>query len=185
MPRITKFTATIAMMTALALPAFAQDQATETASDSAATEQGDSQTRATPERSQSRAHWAGKRGYGKGHGQRFGMQKRMGHPGMGMMRMMLLSGFDANDDGRVTRDELTSGLAALADKHDADGDGSLSLDEFADLYAEITRPLTVRAFQWIDTDGDGQISAEEREKAAAMFARRLPKEAPEAEADDN
>lgn len=176
MPHIKKFTTTLAVMAALTMPAFAQDQAAQ-ASDTEAAEQTVRQTRATPER---RAHWAGKRG----HGKRFGMQKRMGHPGMGMMRMMLLSGFDEDKDGVVTRDELTAGLAALAEKHDADGDGSLSLDEFADLYAEITRPLTVRAFQWIDTDGDGQISAEEREKAAAMFARRLPKEAPEAEADN-
>ena len=44
---------------------------------------------------------------------------------------------------------------------DADTDGNLSLEEFQALWAEITKPLAVRAFQFLDPDGDAAIAKAE------------------------
>ena len=44
---------------------------------------------------------------------------------------------------------------------DADKNGSLSLQEFQALWAEITKPLAVRTFQFLDPNGDAAISKEE------------------------
>lgn len=106
--------------------------------------------------------------------------ERRGGPGHrgGPMKAEFLAAFDANGDGVVTQAELTQGIEAMKVQYDANGDGSLSLEEFSGLYAELTRPMTVRAFQRVDRDGDGQISAEEQAAAIAAFASRLPVEAP-------
>lgn len=172
--------------TALAFPAFAQDGAADaapetqaTTTDAATAESGNRDRRAWTR------GWRGKHAdHARRGGDRRGTDKgRFGH-GAGPMPMlrMLSAGFDADGDGVVTRDEMKAGLAALVEKHDADGDGSLNLDEFAALHAELTRPLTVRAFQFIDADGDGVISPEERARAEDMLTRRLPT-APKAEAE--
>lgn len=124
--------------------------------------------------------------WGRKHGERHWGQRgeRMrGHGPMGMAGAMLTANFDENGDGVVTRAELDDGLDSLVGTHDTDGDGALSLDEFAELYAEVTRPLTVRAFQWIDSDGDGSLSAEEQAKARTILGKRLPTQAPDKAAD--
>lgn len=129
--------------------------------------------------------WSRKHGEREAWGQRGQRGERMrGHHGFsrskGMMGMMGMMGaaFDTDGDGVVTRAEMKDGLAALVTKHDADGNGTLSLDEFEGLYAEVMRPMTVRAFQWIDADGDGQLSEAEQARAQDMLSKRLPGEAP-------
>lgn len=102
-------------------------------------------------------------------------------PGMAMMsgmRMMhamggMLPGLkaDANGDGEVTPQELRDRLAALLSEHDADGDGALSLDEFAALHAALIRETMVDRFQFLDDDGDGAVSAAEIAKPARMLER--------------
>ena len=57
--------------------------------------------------------------------------------------------------------------------HDADGDGNLSLEEFAELWHETTRPLTVRAFQMLDTDGDAVVTRAEYESPACRHRRAV------------
>ena len=39
--------------------------------------------------------------------------------------------------------------------------GSLSLQEFQALWAEITKPIAVRAFQFLDPDGDAAVAKAE------------------------
>ena len=98
---------------------------------------------------------------------------RMG--GMGMQRLMaspVYQSFDADADGTVTPAELDAGLAALHATHDADGNGTLSAEEFAELFAAFTRNMADRPFATLDADGDGQISAAEMAFPAQMMARR-------------
>ncbi|XP_074560921.1 putative calcium-binding protein CML35 [Curcuma longa] len=94
--------------------------------------------------------------------------------------------FDRDGDGKITRLEVESVLRRLAPAHDPptaeevasmvaevdrDGDGCISLDEFAAVEAALVagsgaagddeQELMREAFAVFDADGDGKISAEE------------------------
>ena len=55
-------------------------------------------------------------------------------------------------------------------------DGNLSLEEFAGLWHEATRPLTVRAFQMLDTDGDAVVTRAEYDRPLAGIVERLDRD---------
>jgi len=102
------------------------------------------------------------------------MMQRGGHGPMGMGGMAdnpVYKSFDADEDGTVTAAELEAGIAALHTEHDADGNGALSSDEFAALFAEVTRSMAERPFTMLDVNDDGEISAEEMAFPAQMMAR--------------
>ena len=102
------------------------------------------------------------------------MMQRGGHGPMGMGGMAdnpVYQSFDADEDGTVTAAELEAGIAALHTEHDADGNGALSSDEFAALFAEVTRGMAERPFTMLDADEDGEISAQEMAFPAQMMAR--------------
>ncbi|WP_371061435.1 EF-hand domain-containing protein [Rhodosalinus sp. 5P4] len=102
------------------------------------------------------------------------MMQRGGHGPMGMTGMAdnpVYQSFDSDEDGTVTAAELEAGIAALHTEHDADGNGALSSDEFAALFAEVTRGMAERPFTMLDADDDGEISAEEMAFPAQMMAR--------------
>lgn len=125
---------------------------------------------------------------GEHRGERRGPRGEHGMRGMGgfggPMRGEFIAAFDTDGDGKLSEAELTAGMAALVTKYDANNDGSLSLAEFEDLFAELTRPMTVRAFQRLDSDGDGQISAAEQARAMQMMGRHLPGTADQPDSDD-
>ncbi len=56
---------------------------------------------------------------------------------------------------------------------DADKNGSLSLQEFEALWAEITKPMAVRTFQFLDPNGDAQISKAELDEHVGRHGRPL------------
>src|SRR5690242_10318646 len=92
-----------------------------------------------------------------------------GHPPEpSMFSMPLLENLfeqaDANHDGKVTKAELDAYAADALKRFDKDGDGKLSLDEFQGLWLELTRPLEVRAFQFLDRNGEGKVTAEEMQR---------------------
>jgi len=106
------------------------------------------------------ASYSGMGGHGMGgHG--------MGGPGMGGhgrmhggMHDMLLS-FDANEDGKLSQEEIDQGRASQLKKFDKNGDGTLSLGEYEALWLDVMRERMVDRFQGHDADGDGKVTSEE------------------------
>lgn len=111
-------------------------------------------------------------------------QGQMQHDGMmgqhgGMMgdAMAMMSGgqsyamatFDTNKDGTLSPEEMTAGIQAELKTYDTDANGTLSLEEFAVMHAAHTRPMTVRAFQMHDADGDAQVTEAEMSAMAEMM----------------
>ena len=114
----------------------------------------------------------------RGHG---GMRDA-GHHGMmgGGMGMMMdghqsnaMAAFDTNKDGTLSPEEMTAGIQAELKTYDTDTNGKLSLEEFAVMHAAHTRPMTVRAFQMHDTDGDAQVTEAEMAAMAEMMQRHM------------
>ncbi|OHC46558.1 MAG: hypothetical protein A2092_05160 [Rhodobacteraceae bacterium GWE1_64_9] len=98
--------------------------------------------------------------------------RNMGPMGMGgMTDNPVYQSFDADGDGTVSASELEAGLAAQLNEHDADGNGALSSDEFASLFAQMTRGMAERPFAMLDADQNGEISADEMAFPAQMMAR--------------
>ena len=92
--------------------------------------------------------------------------------GMGMMggaQNYALATFDVNKDGTLSPEEMTAGIKAELKTYDTDANGTLSLEEFAVMHAAHTRPMTVRAFQMHDADGDAQVTEAEMSAMAAMM----------------
>jgi len=74
---------------------------------------------------------------------------------------MMFERFDADADGRVTRTEADAFVQEQLASFDADGSGTLSLDEFEGAWSAMMRERMVRGFQRFDRDGDGQLSQDE------------------------
>ena len=114
------------------------------------------------------ASYAGHRG---GHGIGF-LDKGQ----LAVSAMELFESVDADGDGKFTQAEIDKVRNDRHAAHDADGDGNLSLEEFAGLWHETTRPLTVRAFQMLDTDGDAVITRAEYDRPLAGIVGRLDRD---------
>ena len=91
-------------------------------------------------------------GWGRHHG-------GGGHHGASGER--LFETFDANQDGRLTQAEVDQARQAKLAEFDADGDGSLDLEEYQALWLDAMRERMVDQFQAHDDDGDGMVTAEE------------------------
>jgi Ca2+-binding EF-hand superfamily protein len=99
-------------------------------------------------------HMAGPGSFGGHH---------MGGPGAGRgggMRGMLTA-YDANEDGKLSQEEIDQGRANQLKKFDKDGDGALSLPEYEALWLDAMRDRMVDRFQDHDDNGDGKVTAEE------------------------
>ena len=103
-----------------------------------------------------------------GHGMTFLDQGQLAVSAMEMFEAV-----DTDGDGRLTQAEIDKLRNDLHAAHDADGDGNLSLEEFAGLWHETTRPLTVRAFQMLDADGDAVVTRAEYDRPLAGIVERL------------
>ena len=110
-----------------------------------------------------------------------GMEMMGGHGGMMGGGMGMLGGvqnyamatFDVDKNGTLTPAEMTAGIQAELKTYDTDANGTLSLDEFAVMHAAHTRPMTVRAFQMHDADGDAQVTEAEMAAMAAMMQQHM------------
>jgi hypothetical protein len=102
------------------------------------------------------------------------MRMMGGHMGMmGSIAHEMLKGVDSNDDGALSQDEINAAVNARLSKFDADKNGSLSLTEFEALWAEITRPMAVRSFQFLDPDGDAAVSKAELDDRFSHLVSRF------------
>ena len=103
----------------------------------------------------------------------------MSFPDEGPLAVSAMEMFDAADadgDGRLTQDEIDKLRNDLHAAHDVNGDGNLDLEEFEGLWHETTRPLTVRAFQMLDTDGDAVVTRAEYDRPLAGIVERLDRD---------
>ena len=113
-------------------------------------------------------------GYGGHHG--FHRNHGMGvlaKGQFGLMAMSIFDSIDADGDGKLTQAEIDKVRNERHTAHDAEGDGLLSLDEFAGLWNEATRPITVRVFQVLDTDGDAVVTRSEYDRPFANIVELL------------
>jgi Ca2+-binding EF-hand superfamily protein len=85
----------------------------------------------------------------------------MGHMAARHMINELFARYDTNKDGAITQDEIDQARTGTLSTYDTDKSGSLSLAEFQNLWLAQQHERMVRAFQFLDRDGDGQITKDE------------------------
>lgn len=107
------------------------------------------------------------------HGDMRGDAMMGGHGMMGGAQSYAMATFDTNKDGTLSPEEMTAGIQAELKTYDTDANGTLSLEEFAVMHAAHTRPMTVRAFQMHDADGDAQVTEAEMAAMAAMMQSHM------------
>ena len=115
------------------------------------------------------ASYAGHRG--GGHGMGF-LDKGQ----LAVSAMEMFDTVDADGDGKLTQAEIDKARNDRHAAHDADGDGSLSLEEFSGLWNETMRPITVRAFQILDADGDAVVTRAEYDRPFAAIVERFDRD---------
>ena len=106
-----------------------------------------------------------------GHGMHF-----LGKNQYSSLATEMIGTVDTDGDGMVSQAEINQALDTRVAAHDANGDSSLGLEEFASLWYESTHPLTVHTFQRLDTDGDGAITGEELDTLFANIVARLDRD---------
>ena len=116
-------------------------------------------------------------------GMMHGRDGMMGGSMMGGMNSYAMHMFDADKDGTLTPEEMTTGMQAEIKTFDTDASGSLSLAEFEAMHAAHTRTMMVRTFQMHDEDGDGQVTEAEMATMAAMMQMMMKPAAGSQDAD--
>lgn len=106
--------------------------------------------------------WADWRGHG---GMRMGM--------MGGFGMQMLHDVDTNADNALSQDDVNTAINTRFSEFDANTDGALSLDEFKALWAAITEPAAVRAFQFLDPNGDASVAKTELDNRFGTVVARF------------
>jgi Ca2+-binding EF-hand superfamily protein len=98
-------------------------------------------------------------GFGRGHGMHGGKQRAE----------RLFERFDVNEDGVITKAEIEEVRTQEFAAADTDGNGEIGLEEFKAAFVTRSNDRMVRAFQFMDRDGDGTVTQEE----ADLLANRM------------
>ena len=93
----------------------------------------------------------------EGRGGRGGRDAGLGGRGLAGM----FAEIDRDGDGSITQADVDAYLDARHAGADADGNGAVSLEEFQAFWVVQTRQPMTRAFQRLDADASGGITAEE------------------------
>jgi hypothetical protein len=98
-----------------------------------------------------------------------------GHHGGPFRIVMLdmLSTIDTNNDGALSQQEINAAVASRYATFDTNKDGQLSLEAFQALWTDLTRPIAVRAFQFLDSDGNAAIARDEVDKRFGTLVARF------------
>ena len=104
----------------------------------------------------------------------------MADPGFGhhggpfhLLALDMLGGVDTNTDRALSQEEIDAAINSRYATFDSNKDGQLSLDEFQALWTDLTRPVTVRAFQFLDADGDATVARAEVDKRFGSLVAQL------------
>lgn len=109
-------------------------------------------------------------------------EKRMAHAGAakhgkrqrgGMKRAF--ERYDVNKDGVITQEEVDTVIVDRFNSFSGD-DSAISLDDFRAAWIDQSRDRMVRAFQRIDRDGNGAVTAEEYDTASERMFSRLDRD---------
>ena len=73
----------------------------------------------------------------------------------------------------ITQSEIDAARAERRANYDSNGDSELNLQEFTGLWSEMTEPLKVRGFQFLDSDGNGKKSKAEFDQRLAGIVKRF------------
>jgi len=116
--------------------------------------------------------WAGLSWADAWHGRGMGPTS-WGPAGIGWM---MFDQLDADGDGRVSRAEMETYRAERLRSADRNGDGRLDPQEFETFWLEVTRPMRIRAFQFLDADGDGVVGAAEVQRPSDRMFMRMDRD---------
>ncbi len=101
-----------------------------------------------------------------------GRMGMMGPGAMGMGPGKLMKDFDTNGDGQLSKEEIDAGLAKRYGEANTDGADGVTIQEFEPWFWKQHREMMVRAFQFLDKDGDGKVTeAELKDVGDRMFER--------------
>lgn len=102
----------------------------------------------------------------------FGGRRHGGRGGRRAMMQMLRQA-DTDNDNALTQAELDAFVQSKVQAADANDDGDITLAEFETIWGEMTRRFMVDAFQRLDDDGSGTITAAERTERFGNVVSRL------------
>lgn len=109
-------------------------------------------------------------------GERGGRGWVRGHRGGEQRAERLFERFDVNKDGVITQAEIEEVRAQDFAAADTDGNGEISLEEFKAAFMERSNDRMVRAFQFLDSDGDGTVTQAEVDAVANRMFNRLDRD---------